>query len=426
MKKIVNLRIFQVLIIAFLSAFAGYFVGTNQISAAWKNYVPVISIENKNPPAGQPLDMKVFYEIFDNINRSYYDKSKVNAQKLAEGAINGMLSSLDDPYTAFFPPKQNTEFKQQLAGEFSGIGAELSLSDDKKVVVVSPLDDSPAEKAGIRAGDTILKVDDVDTAGWTIAQAVEKIRGHKGTTVALTILHEKAKSPNTLKIVRDTIVIKSVTGWVKNFTCTNSECKESTSGKPVMYIRLSQFGDKTNDEWISTINDLNGKLGNKKTAGIILDLRNNPGGYLNDAVFISSEFLTGGVVVIQEDTEKNQEVLRVSRKGVLTQEPIIVLINKGSASASEITAGALRDHNRAKLLGENSFGKGTVQSAIDLEEGASVHISIAKWLTPNGTWVNKVGLEPDIKVAFDASKSAKLVEKQLDNQIVAAISELLK
>jgi carboxyl-terminal processing protease len=164
---------------------------------------------------------------------------------------------------------------------------------------------------------------------------------------------------------------------------------------------------------------------------LVLDLRNNPGGYLNDAVFIVSEFVSNGVVVIQEDDAKQQEALSVSRRGILLDVPIVVLINKGSASASEITAGALRDHSRAILLGENSFGKGTVQQAVDLDGGASVHISVAKWLTPNQTWVNKVGLKPDIEVEFDASKSAKLGFKDqfgrgLDNQLEAAIRELLK
>jgi carboxyl-terminal processing protease len=173
------------------------------------------------------------------------------------------------------------------------------------------------------------------------------------------------------------------------------------------------------------VNELRTKLKNQREAGLILDLRNNPGGYLNDAVFIVSEFIDRGVVVIQEDDKREQETLSVSRRGILLDIPMIVLINKGSASASEITAGALRDHNRAKLLGENSFGKGTVQQAVDLDDGASVHISVAKWLTPNQTWVNKVGLKPDIEVAYDASASAKM-KAGLDNQLEAAIKELLK
>ncbi len=427
MKKIVQLRIFQVLILIFIAAAIGYFFGKNEVTASLKNYKPVLSVTSKTPPAGQNLDMSLFWQVLDKVNESYFDKSKVSSGKLLEGAINGMLATLDDPYTSFFPPQKNTAFKQQLAGEFSGIGAELSQTTDNKITVVSPLDGSPAEKAGIKAGDIILKVDGEDTAGWQVGKAVEKIRGPKGTTVALSVLHEKEKNPTNLKITRDTIVIKSVKEWVKNYVCTKTECNENSSGKPVAYIRLSQFGDKTNDEWVQAVNNINKNLLKKNNfAGVILDLRNNPGGYLNDAVFISSEFIKSGAVVMQEDGSGNRETLSVSRRGSLTDTPVVVLINKGSASASEITAGALRDHDRAKLIGENSFGKGTVQQAVDLAGGGSIHVSIAKWLTPNGTWVNKVGLKPDISVPFDASATAKLVSKGLDNQLQAAIQELLK
>lgn len=404
----------------------GFYFGTNRVNVSWKNYTPIVGVESKEAPSGQKLDMKLFYEVFDRVNLDYYDKTKLDSNKLLLGAINGMLASLEDPYTSYFPPKRNTEFKTQLAGEFSGIGAELSINSENQIVVVAPLDDSPAQKAGIRAGDIVLKVDGNETIGWTVAQAVEKIRGQKGTPVEISILHEKAKSPTNVKIVRDTIVIKSVTGWVKNFLCDKNECSENEKGKPVAYIRLSQFGDKTNDEWLATINSLNTKIAGKN-AKIVLDLRNNPGGYLTDAVFIASEFIDRGAIVIQENGVKQQEVMSVSRRGVLLEVPVIVLINKGSASASEIVSGALRDHNRAKLLGETSFGKGTVQQAVDLDGGASVHISVARWLTPNQTWVNKKGLDPDIKVAYDASKSATLIKQNgLDNQLQSAIQELLK
>lgn len=426
MRKIVPLRVFQIIIIVIIAASLGYFYGINKISLLWQDFRPIISISPKAPPPGTRLDMKLFYEVMERVNQDYYDKTKLDARKLVEGAINGMLSSLGDPYTSFFPPKENFEFKTQLAGEFSGIGAELSLSKDNRIVVVAPLDDSPAQKAGVRSQDIIVRVNNEETAGWTVAQAVERIRGPKGTTVELTVLHEKEKSSTIIKIVRDTITIKSVTGWVKKFSCDRSECLESEKGKAMVYLRLSQFGDKTNDEWLKIVNSINSKLQNEKNvAGIVLDLRNNPGGYLNDAVFIASEFLRSGVVAIQEDSSMQQERLSVSRRGTLLDLPLLVLINKGSASASEIVAGALRDNNRAKLVGDKSFGKGTIQQAVDMDNGASVHISIAKWLTPKGTWVNKEGLEPDIKVVFDATKSASL-KNGLDNQMERAIWELLK
>lgn len=425
MRKIFPLKGFQIALVIIISALIGYAYGTNKISLSWKEYRPIVSIEGKAPPAGQTINMSLLYEVLDKVNQGYYDKSKLDSTKLLYGAVNGMLSSLDDPYTSFFPPKQNTEFKTQLAGEFTGIGAELSTSSDGRIMVVAPLDDSPAQKAGVRSGDIILKVNEDETAGWPVAKAVEKIRGPKGTEVKLTILHEKEKSPKEIKIMRDVIIIKSVTGWVKNILCEKNACEESNKGKAIAYIRLSQFGDKTNDEWISTVNSINSKTqNNKNLAGIILDLRNNPGGYLNDAVFIASEFLSGGVVVIQENNAKEQEALHVSRRGALLSSPLVVLINRGSASASEIVAGALADHKRAKLLGEKSFGKGTIQQAVDVDNGASVHISVAKWLTPNGVWVNKLGLTPNLIVEYDATKSAAM-KNGFDNQLEAAMKELL-
>lgn len=426
MRKIITLRIFQIVIIVVLSLLIGYFYGSRSITLSWKNFSPIVAVSSKAPPSGTTLDMKLFYEVLDRVNQDYYDKTKLDAKGLLYGAINGMLSSLNDPHTSFFPPKQNSDFKTQLAGEFTGIGAELSLSPENRIMVVAPLDNTPAQRAGIAAGDIILEVDGQDTVGWTVAEAVDKIRGEKGSTVVIKVLHEGASSPVEIKVVRDVIFIKSVDGWIKRLVCRD-KCSEDSVGVPIGYIRLSQFGDKTNDEWISVVNSLNREVnGGSNLRGIILDLRNNPGGYLNDAVFIASEFLRSGVVVIQENSAKQQESLRVSRVGTLFDYPLIVLVNRGSASASEIVAGALRDHNRAKLLGDKSFGKGTIQQAVEVDDGASVHISVAKWLTPNGTWINEIGLEPDIKVEFDATKSAKLKEGELDNQLEAAIRELLK
>lgn len=428
MKKNFSLRIYQLIAIIVISIFAGYFFGIYKIHAEWKNFKPIINVQSQVPPQGTSLNMALFYEVLDRVNRDYYDKTKVDSKKVLYGAISGMLQSLDDPYTSFFPPKENTSFKTQLSGQFEGIGAELGLSDQNRVIVVSPLDGSPAQKAGIKSGDAILKVGEDSTIGWTLPQVVDKIRGPKGTPVKLTILHEKDKTPKDLSIVRDVITVKSVTGWLKQVNCTTDgkcENKESCSTcGSVAYIRLSQFGDRTNNEFLGVVNDLYGKIQKEKNfKGVILDLRNNPGGYLNDAVFIASEFIKDGVVVIQQDGSGSQTPLSVSRKGLLTDIPVIVLVNKGSASASEIVAGALRDHGRAKLAGEQSFGKGTIQSAIDVDDGASVHLSIGKWLTPNGTWVHKVGLTPDIEVALDSKSINGL---GFDNQLQKAISELLK
>lgn len=421
------------LLIVLISVGLGYVLGNYKISAEWKDYRPIIGIKNQTPPTATNLDMRLFYDVVGRINDSYYDKSKVSAQKMVYGAISGMLQSLDDPYTSFFPPKENQNFKTQLAGEFSGIGAELSLNEENQVTVMSPLDGSPAQKAGIRSGDIILKVEGKSTYGWTLAKAVENIRGPKGTKVTITILHEKEKTPKDIAITRDTIQIKSVTSWIRNFNCTKDKCEFKSDCTPsaggcasVAYIRLSQFGDKTNTEWLEVVNNLLPMIRQQKNfKGIILDVRNNPGGYLTDAVYIASEFIKDGTIVIQEDGEGKQDPLKVSRRGLLLDVPMVVLVNKGSASASEILSGALRDYNRARLIGETTFGKGTIQQAVDIEGGGSVHVSVAKWLTPKGTWVNEKGLVPDIKVEFDATESGKMKDK-MDNQILRAVETLVK
>lgn len=427
MRKRFTVNFFHVILIVAISVMIGYWFGGRDVALKWKDYKPIVSVDSKAPPGTQSLDLRLLYEVVDRVNNDYYDKTKIDTKKMLYGAVSGMLQSLDDPYTSFFPPKQNSEFKTQLSGEFSGIGAELGLTDDKKITVVSPLDDSPAKKAGIKSGDIIHAVNGESTIGWDIGRAVERIRGKKGTTVKLLVQHENEKSTKDVTIVRDTIKIDSVTSWVKSIECSGESCKEIKNCpvcSKVAYMRISQFGDRTNEEWIARVNTLYTEISNDKNVkGIVLDLRNNPGGYLNDAVFIASEFIKSGVVVMQEDGTGSRLEMKVSRDGILLDRPLVVLINKGSASASEIVAGALRDHKRAILVGENSFGKGTVQQAVDVDNGASIHISVAKWLTPNGTWVHKKGLVPDILVAYDEKKSDK---NGFDNQLMRAIKELVK
>ena len=428
MKKTVNLRGFQVILIIIISALIGYFYGINKVSVAWKNYLPVVLVSPTLPPASQTLDLQLLYSVLDKVNSQYYDKEKIDTEKMLHAAIAGMLSSLDDPYTSFFPPKQNTDFKTQMAGEFSGIGAELSLTADNRIQVTAPLDGSPALKAGVKSGDLIIKVDGKETNGWTLSQAVEKIRGPKGTKVIIAIMRENQKDSINLEIVRDTITIKSVKGWIKKVQCVGDVCEEKAdcvTCASVAYMRLSQFGDKTNSEWIEVVNSLYPQIKKENNfKGIILDVRNNPGGYLTDAVFVASEFLKSGVVVSQTDSTNLKTDLSVNRTGILTEYPVVVLINKGSASASEILSGALRDQKKSLLIGEKSFGKGTVQQASDFDGGASVHVSVGKWLTPAGTWVHGKGLTPDIEIIFDAEKSKD--PAKFDNQLQRAVKELLK
>jgi carboxyl-terminal processing protease len=326
----------------------------------------------------------------------------------------------------YLPPIQNDNFKTNLAGKFEGIGAELGMKD-QDIIVVAPLDGSPAEKAGVKPGDTIIKVDGASVAGLTLPQTVEKIRGDKGTKVMLTLLSKGASSTKDISITRDQITIKSVTGWVKKLSDITGIDKKSIAGHEndkVGYIRLSQFGDNTNEEWVGVANMIASERQNGNIKGVVLDVRNNPGGYLTDAVYIASEFIKSGTVVIEDDGNGNQKHLDVSRAGNLTEIPVIVLINKGSASASEILSGALRDHNRAKLLGETSFGKGTVQQALDLGGGVGLHVTVAKWLTPNGTWVGNgkdgKGLKPDISVDLDPKDTTH------DSQLEKAVQTLVQ
>lgn len=383
-----------------LSSGIGYNLG--QKGALSKEVVTPVSYRfvNQDVPGAKTLDFSLFWAVWGKLEQTFFDKAALDAQKMFYGAISGMVSSLGDPYTVFLTPSQNKETKEELGGLFEGIGAQLGIKE-KKIVVIAPLKDTPAEKAGLKAGDWILKIDGKDTTTLSLPEAVAKIRGPKATKVTLTILHDKSDKPEDLTIIRDTIVVKSV---------------EVSYKDNVAILKLSRFGDGTNEEWDKAVTEIAGKSGLK---GLVLDLRNDPGGYLSGSVYIASEFLDGGTVVMQEDAKKQKQYYNVDRKGKLLRIPVVVLINKGSASASEIVAGALQDRKRSKLVGESSFGKGTIQNAEDLGGGAGLHVTVAKWLLPSGKWVNGTGLTPDYKIEMDEKNPDK------DPQLEKAI-ELLK
>lgn len=365
-------------------------------------------VVNQEPPPSTTIDFSLFWDVWQRLFRAYIDRATMDPQKMVWGAISGMVNSLGDPYTTYLPPKENKDFKSELGGSFEGIGAELGLKDGH-VIVIAPLKGNPAEKAGIRAGDAILKVDDVDTSGWTVTQTVDKIRGPGGTSVKLSILHVGDTKPIDISVTRSTILLPSVDTWIKD----SSQIKE-ISGLPktksgrVAYIHLSRFGDTTNSDWDRAVTDL---LAAGPVKGLIFDLRNNPGGYLEGAVYISSEFIKGGSVVSQVNSDGTRQDYPVMRVGRLLTIPVVVLINKGSASAAEITAGALRDYKRATIVGETSFGKGTVQTPEDLPDGSSVHITTGRWLLPNGDSISKKGITPDVTIEWngiDATRDAQL------------------
>lgn len=362
-------------------------------------------------------DFSVFWEAWDKLQQKYADKKKVDSQKMMYGAAKGMVSSLEDPYTFFLTPQENKKSKDDLGGKFEGIGAQLGLKDNK-IVIIAPLKNSPAEKAGILAGDIIVKINDESTKGLSLPDAVTKIRGEKGTKVKLTIMREETEK--TFEIIRDVIKIDSVELSFE----TKKDCQEQC--RKIAHLKLNQFGENTAQEWDKAVNTIQEKLQNKEINGMVLDLRDNPGGFLDGSVYLASEFLPEGKIVVkQESTVSQTKEYTVTRKGKLLSIPLTVLVNKGSASASEILSGALRDYKRATIIGEKTFGKGSVQEVLDLQGGSGLHVTVAKWILPKGDWINGKGIEPDIKVEQQLSEGNSLTRTN-DVQLEKAIEELLK
>lgn len=397
--KNINARVILLSILFFL---LGWQMGHRDLQVKWGGTGPAVSIINQEPPKHVNIDFKLFWDTRDLLNRSYLYKKTIDPNKLFYGAISGMVAALGDPYTVFLPPQQQKFSRDELSGSFEGVGIQLGFNKDKRLVVIAPLSGTPAEKAGIKPGDQIIKIDDKDTTNMTLPDAVALIRGVKGAPITLTIFREGDTDTKTVTMKRDTIIVRSV----------DISYKDTKSGEKIAVVKLSRFGERTQDEWNETV----ANLLSVNSQAVVLDLRNNPGGFLEGAVFIASEFLDGGDVVLQENGDGERTAFKVNRAGKLTKIPVVVLINKGSASASEIVAGALQDRKRALLVGEKSFGKGTIQEAQDLAYGTGIHITVAKWLTPNGRWVNDTqGLEPDVKI--EAEKEDATKDPQLDRAV---------
>lgn len=369
-----------------------------------------------NRDGNEAVDFSMFWEVWNRLENSYLDKGAINTEKMVYGAIQGMTASLGDPYTSFLPPAENQQTNEDLQGEFDGVGIQLGYIN-KTLAVMSTLPDHPAIKAGVKSGDLILRIKDekkeldTDTGGMSLPEAVQKIRGRKGDPVTLTLFTEGDTSEREIILVRDTIVVPSV-----ELKFVNEEGKESEEGK-YAHLQVIRFGEKTNEEWNDAVRKI---LAKNNVEGIVLDLRNNPGGYLQRAIDLASEFIKDGVVVKQEGVN-DTETFSVNRKGRLTDRPMVVLVNKGSASASEILAGALRDRLEVKLVGENTFGKGTVQEAQSLSNGAGLHVTIARWLLPNGENIHHEGLKPDIEVKNEVNEETGEVN---DLQLKRAIEEI--
>ena len=359
------------------------------------------------------IDTTSMNDVLGRLKESYLKTEDIDPKKLMYGATEGMTKSLGDPYTNFFPPTDNTRSKEDLSGEFGGVGIQLGFVD-KTLAVMTPLKDTPAMKAGVKAGDLILKIVDKknnvdrDTMGISLDEAVNLIRGEKGTEVTLTMFREGDKQSKEVTLVRDIINVPS------------TELKWIDSGE-VAVVAVNKFGEKTLPEWEKIVTEII----NKKAKGVILDLRNNPGGFLQRAVDLGSEFITSGVIVKQRDKLKT-EVMSVDRNGKLIGMPLVVLINRGSASASEILAGALRERLGIKLVGEKSFGKGTVQEAQDLPDGSGLHVTVAEWLLPSGKNITGNGLEPDVLVEYKYDDKNPTADNQLDKALEVLKSVIAK
>jgi len=393
-----KVAVFFLVILIFGAFGAGFYFGKLQIPPSPPEGVI-------NTEAGEPegVDFSLFWEAWKVLEEKFVDQDKIDYQEMIYGAVSGLAGSLEDPYTVYMPPEETKVFKEDVSGEFQGVGMEIGIRN-RQLQVIAPLEGTPADRAGLRAGDKIIKIDGKDTQGITIDEAVQLIRGPKGTKVTLTIFREGWQKVKDFTIIREVIEIPSLT-W---------EIKDSD----IAYIKLHHFSLTAQTAFAQAAVEIL----NSDVRKIILDLRNNPGGYLEVAQNIAGWFLERGSVVTIEDfgSQRESKVYKAGGNGKLISYPMIVLINQGSASGSEILAGALRDNRGIKLIGEKTFGKGSVQELKELSQG-SLKITVARWLTPNGSLIDSRGLEPDVKVEMTEED----IQEGRDPQLEKAI-EILK
>jgi carboxyl-terminal processing protease len=348
---------------------------------------PAKNILNSEKDKPSDVDFSLFWQSWNELTKNYV--GDINPQELVYGAINGMLSATKDPYTMFLKPEDNKKFKDDISGEFSGIGVEIMMVNGLPTVI-SPLSGSPAEKAGIKGKDVISEINSEKTDGMGFETIIDKIRGENGSKVKLKITRPDTSEQLDIEVTRETIKVDSV------------ETKTvAYSNKRVFYIKVRQFGDDTNELFAKAVADYK----KSNTDMIVIDLRNNPGGYLDSAVNLASYFLDGGVVVSEVDKAGQKKDFKTSRSSVLKDAKLAVLVNEGSASASEIFAGAIKDRNRAKIFGTKTFGKGSVQVLEQLQKGSAIKITIAKWATPNGNQIDGKGIDPDVEVKAAESET---------------------
>lgn len=340
------------------------------------------------------FDFNLYFEVWNSIRNNYVDKNQVKDKDLFYGSLEGLAGATGDPYTAFMNPEHTKEFYEDLSGTFEGIGAEIGMRNEV-VTVVAPLDGMPAQKAGLRSGDKIYAIDGESALGISVNDAVKKIRGEKGTEVTLTIIRGEDK-PIDITITRDKIVVSSVK-W---------EMRDDN----ILYIKISNFNDDTEKLFNQAVSE----AVLKQPSGIVLDLRNNPGGYLDTAIDVASKWIKEGPVVAEQFGENRRAEHFSDGDARLADFKTVVLINEGSASASEIVAGALRDYKKATIVGKQSFGKGSVQTVRDLSDGSSLKVTVAKWMTPEGDYINEKGIAPQVEVDLTEDDFNNERDPQLD------------
>jgi len=400
MKKTKLIIISLALLICLLFGFGwGYILAENLRPSIEK----IKGVNNAEISKPQDVDFSVFWDAWKTIEEKFVDRKNLDRQKMVYGAVSGLVRSLDDPYSVFMEPVESKKFQDDISGSFEGIGAEIGIRKEI-LTIIAPLKDSPAQKAGLLAGDKVLKIDDTITADLTIDEAVNKIRGPGGTEVKLMIAREGWTEAKEFKNIRNKIKIPIIDFEIKN--------------NNIAYVQISHFTSNLSNEF----KDIVKQILNAQPKGIVLDLRNNPGGYLEVAVDIASYFLAKGEVVAIEDFGNgDKQEYRSAGYKLLAEYPMVILVNEGSASAAEILAGALRDDLGIKLVGQKTFGKGSVQELEEMQKGASLKITIAKWLTPKGTCIHENGLDPDIKVELTEKDIEELKDPQLEKAL-----ELLK
>lgn len=342
--------------------------------------------------AEAPPEFAVFWEAWDLVVDHFVDRDKIDFRAMTYGAIEGMLASLgDEGHTTFLSPEAVKQHETSLQGAFEGIGAYVSMENDH-VTIVAPIDGSPAEAAGILAGDIILAVDGESIEGLTLNQVIAKIRGPAFSEVVLTVLHPDAEEPEDIVIVRQKIELDSV-NW------------NIIPGTNIVYLEINQFAADTGQELAQALLEIDAaRVAGKPVEALVLDLRNNPGGYLREAIKVASQFLPKGEIILQEaDAEGNVNVYRSRGWGYAREIPLVVLINEGTASAGEITAGAIKENGRGVLIGETTFGTGTVLNQFNLSDGSAILLGVTNWLTPQGNLIKGQGIAPDVEVNLDTS-----------------------